>query len=151
MALRHHRPDGGTGGPQRSEEVELHRPLEVVVGDLEEAAQAEPNRSHVVDEHVEPTVFVEGAPDELTRRAGFGEVDRDPDDPRDALEAGDGASSRDDAGSFVGQRAGHCQPDALARASDDRDLAVQHEDPSTSGYYVGIGTSAGPRSSAMFE
>src|ERR1700733_108607 len=74
-ALGDHLGQGGPAGPQGDEEVQLHRPGEVVVAGAEEAPGAHADGADVVDEHVEPAVFPGGVPDQPGGAVGGGQVD----------------------------------------------------------------------------
>ena len=123
----HHRGDGGARRAQRREEVELERGLEVGVADGEEAVEAQLHAAHVVDQHVEAAVLLDGVADQPGRTLGVGEVDGEGRDAIEPLEGRDGARAGDDVRSLGGELAGHGHTDALARAGDDRDLARQFQ------------------------
>jgi hypothetical protein len=125
--LRDHRGERGSGGAQVREEVHLHGPLEVVVGDSQESVETKPHGPDVVDEHVDAAVVLDGACDERGGCSCVGQIGGDRCDSVKALEARRGARARYDVRAFVGQRFGHRETDAFAGRGDDRDLAVEQK------------------------
>ena len=74
-SLLEHRRDGRARRPQRGEEVDLQRRLEVGVAGREESVEAQVHRADVVDEHVDAAVALDRVGDEPFGPAGLREVD----------------------------------------------------------------------------
>jgi hypothetical protein len=104
----------GAGGAQGDEEVEPHGPLEVVVGELEEAVEAQPHGADVVDEDVEPAVVVDRPLDQLRWGARLAEIGGHSGDAVQPVQRLGAAGARDHAGALLGQPLGNRQADAGA-------------------------------------
>ena len=103
--------------PHGRHEVELERPLPVVVGELRELANL--GAAGVVDEAVDPAEPLDRRCNQPIRRAALGQVGGDVQLTRPA-----GApSGRDDVRAFVGEAPRDLEADAAGRAGDEADLA----------------------------
>ena len=107
----------GARRPHGRHQVELERPLPVVVGELRELADL--GAPDVVDEAVDPAEPLDRRCDEAICRAALGQVGGDV-----QLAGPAGApSGRDDVGAFVGEAPRDLETDAARRAGDEADLA----------------------------
>jgi hypothetical protein len=91
----------------RDHEVHLHRPFELLVAGAEESLYADSHRPHVVDEHVDPSVLVDRARDQLRGSIRCGQVARHAADSIDVVEGLHRAGAGDDARPLGGEGSGN--------------------------------------------
>src|SRR3954471_1521227 len=141
----------GAGGAQRAEEVQPHRPFELLVAGAEEAVHAQAHRADVVHEHVDPPVLLQSASDQLRGAVRGSEVDRDRGHPVEPVEGVGAAGAGDHEGAFTREGAHDRESDALARAGDDGDLAIESEvhGPVRPIYAEAAGVGAGAGASSL--
>jgi hypothetical protein len=116
-----HRGQDGACGSQRREEVHLQRPLELVVAGAEKSLQPQADSTDVVHEDVNPSVFVEGALDQLGRPVRGAEVQSHAGHALEALESVGASGPGHHEGALLDQRPRHREADPLTRACYDRD------------------------------
>jgi hypothetical protein len=100
-------------------QVQLERPLPVVIGQLVEAADLRP--AHVVDEAVEAAEALDRRADDVLGTAGAREVGGDVDVPRPLV----APAGRDHEGAFSAQLERHLTSDAGGRAGHDTHLVLE--------------------------
>jgi hypothetical protein len=114
---------------QRRHEVDGQRGRPVLVADRQEPVETRPDGTDVVDQDVEPVVPGDRLVDQVPRPVRLGQVDLDHvyveavGEQVELVAAVQRAGH--DGGTFLGQRSGDRETDALAGAGDHDDLAVQ--------------------------